>query len=47
MLRDKPSGFREWKIAKVLRSPAQGPLTRRQAQVAEGSLGVHQSAVYR
>ena len=27
MLRDKPSGEREWKIAKVLRPLAQGPLT--------------------
>jgi hypothetical protein len=46
MLRDKPSGDREWKIAKVLHLRAQGPLTRRQAQVAEGLLGLHPSAVY-
>jgi hypothetical protein len=41
MLRDKPSFECECKIAKVLR-----PLTHRQAQVAEGLLGVHPLAVY-
>ena len=47
MLRDKPSGDREWKIAKVLHQRAQGPLTCRQAQVAGGLLGVHPSTVRR
>jgi hypothetical protein len=46
MIRDKPSADRNWKIAKVLHQWAQGPLTHRQAQVAEGMLGVHPSAVY-
>jgi hypothetical protein len=47
MLRDKPSGDREWKIAKVLHQRAQGPLTRRQAQIAGGLFGVHPSTVHR
>ncbi|MEI6548454.1 MAG: hypothetical protein WCN85_15665 [Burkholderiales bacterium] len=47
MLRDKPSGEREWKIAKVLRPLAQGPLTGRQAQVVAGLLGMRLSTVYR
>jgi putative transposase len=47
MLRDKPSGDREWKIAKVLRPLAQGPLTGSQAQVVAGMLGMHSSTVYR
>jgi hypothetical protein len=47
MLRNKPSGDRECKIAKVLHQRAQGPLARRQAQVAEGLFGVHPSTVYR
>jgi hypothetical protein len=47
MLRDKPSGEHESKIAKALRPLAQGRLTRRQAQVAEGLLGVHPSMVHR
>jgi len=47
MLRDKPSGDREWKIAKVLRPLAQGPLTGSQAQVVAGLLGMHPSTVYR
>lgn len=33
-------------MAKVLRTLAQCPLMHRQAQVAEGSLGVHPWAVY-
>jgi hypothetical protein len=45
-LRDKPSFECEWKIPKVLRPLAQYPLTHRQAQVAEGLLGLHPSAVY-
>jgi hypothetical protein len=45
MLRDKPSGDRECKIAKVLHQRAQGPLTRRHAQVTEGLLGVQPSKV--
>ena len=47
MLRDKPSGDREWRTAKVLHQRAQGPLTRNQAQVAEGLFGVHPSTVHR
>jgi len=47
MLRDKPSGEREWKIAKVLRLLAQGPLTGSQAQVVAGLLGMHPSTVCR
>ena len=47
MLRDKPSGDRELKIAKVLYQRAQGPLTRRQAQVAEGLFGARSSTVHR
>jgi len=47
MLPDKPSGDREWKIAKVLHQRAKGPLTRRQPQVAEGLFGVHPSTVHR
>jgi hypothetical protein len=39
MLRDKPSGEREWKSAKVLRPLAQGALTRIHAQVPAGLLG--------
>jgi hypothetical protein len=42
LLRDKSS----FEIAKVLRPLAQCPLTHRQAQVAEGLLGVNPSAVY-
>ena len=47
MLRDKPLGDCEWKIAKVLRPLAQGPLTDRQAQVVARLLTVHPSTVYR
>ena len=47
MLRDKPSGDRECKIAKVLHQRVQGPLTRRQAQVAEGLFGARPSTVHR
>jgi hypothetical protein len=36
MLRDKPTFECEWKIAKVLRPLAQGPLTRNQAKAATG-----------
>jgi hypothetical protein len=45
MLRDEPSLECEWKIAKVLRPVAQGPLTRHQAKAATGSLGVQPSTV--
>jgi hypothetical protein len=47
MLRDKPSGEREWKSAKFLRPLAQGSLTSRQAQVVASLLGVQPSTVYR
>jgi len=47
MLRDKPSGEREWKIAKVLLQRAQGQQAHRQAQVAEGLRGVYLSTVHR
>jgi len=47
MLRDKPSCECEWKISKVLRPLAQGPLTGSQAQVVAGLLGMHPSTVYR
>jgi len=41
MLRDKPSGEREWKIANVLRPLGQRPLIGSQAQVVAGLLGMH------
>jgi hypothetical protein len=47
MLRDKPSGECERKIAKVLRPHTQGPLTVSQAQVVAGLLGIYPSTVYR
>jgi hypothetical protein len=47
MLRDKLSGDRECKIAKVLHQRAQGPPTRHQAQVAEGLFGALPSTVHR
>ena len=47
MVRDKPSGDREYKIAKVLHQRVQGPLTRRQAQVAEILCGARPSTVHR
>jgi hypothetical protein len=43
--RDKPSGEHERKIVKDMRPLAHGPLTRRQAQVVAGLLGVHPSTV--
>lgn len=43
----KPSSEREWRIAKVLRPLGNGPMTRAQATVAAGLLGVHPVTVYR